>query len=99
MFIVPALKSNSQVSKGRGKGGLATLWDKNLTKHVSQIKCASFRLQVTKFTFPSGSLLLLNTYFPCDPRVNNFNEDELLTLLAEMKEIMNNERYILGVRR
>ena len=28
MFIVPAVKDNSQVTKGRGKGGLATLWTK-----------------------------------------------------------------------
>ena len=32
LFIVPAVKDTSQVSKGRGKGGLATLWDKKLTK-------------------------------------------------------------------
>ena len=31
MYIVPAFKQNSQVSKGRGKGGLATLWDKKMT--------------------------------------------------------------------
>ena len=89
MFIVPAFKDQSQVTKGRGIGGLATLWDKCLTKYVSQIKCTSNRLQVTKFSFPSGSLLVLNTYFPCDPRNNNFNEDELLELLAEIKHVMN----------
>ena len=89
MFIVPASKDTSQVSRGRGKGGLATLWDKSLTKYVSQVKCSSFRLQATKFKFPSGSFLVINTYFPCDPRVNDFNEEELLHLLAEIKNIMN----------
>ena len=89
LFIVPAVKDTNQVSKGRGKGGLATLWDKNLTKYVSQVKCSSFRLQVTRFDFPSSSLLILNTYFPCDPRVSNFNEEELLQILAEMRNIMN----------
>ena len=91
MFIVPAEKDSSQISRGRGKGGLATLWDRNLTKYVSQVKCSSFRLQATKFDFPSGSLLILNTYFPCDPRVNQFNEDELLSLLSEIRIIMNTE--------
>ena len=89
MFIVPAIKDTSQVSTGRGRGGLATMWDKTLTKYVSQIKCSSFRLQVTRFNFPSGSFLLLNTYFPCDPRINNFDEEELLTLLAEIKNVMH----------
>ena len=91
MFITPAYKEDLQVSKGRGKGGLATLWDKGLTKYVSHVKTVSFRLQATKFDFPSGSLLLINTYFPCDPRVNDFNEDELLTLLLEIRSIMNEQ--------
>ena len=70
MFIIPAHKDNLQVSKGRGKGGLATMWDKSLTKYVSLVKCSSFRLQATKFSFPCGSFLLLNTYFPYDPRTD-----------------------------
>ena len=91
MFIVPATKNNSQVTTGRGSGGLATMWDKSLTKYVAQIKCQSARLQATKFSLPCGSLLLLNTYFPCDPRVNNFEDEELLELLAEIKSTMNNQ--------
>ena len=97
MFIVPAYKENNQVSRGRGKGGLATLWDKRLTKYVSQVKCSNFRLQVTRFDFPSGSLLLLNTYFPCDPRVHNFNEEELLTLLTEIRLIMSTQACIYNL--
>ena len=92
MFIVPAYKENNIVSKGRGKGGLATLWDKSLTKYVSLVKCSSFRLQATKFSFPCGDLLLINTYFPCDPQQANFNENELLSVLTEMKTKMVEEK-------
>ena len=74
MYIVPAYKENKQVSRGRGKGGLATIWDNKLTKYVSKLKCENFRLQATKFNFPNGPMLLLNTYFPCDPRTANFDE-------------------------
>ena len=97
MFIVPAHKENQQVNRGRGKGGLATLWDKSLTKYVSLVKCSNFRLQATKFEFPTGSLLLLNSYFPCDPRQVNFNETELLTLLADMKNILLQEKCIFNL--
>ena len=97
MFVVPASKENKQVSKGRGRGGLATLWDKSLTKYVSQIKCSNFRLQATKFSFPSGSFLLLNTYFPCDPQQANFNENELLNVLVEMKNIMEQEKCVFNL--
>ena len=91
MFIIPASKDETQVSKGRGKGGLATMWGKGLTKYVSQVKTDSFRLQATKFDLPSGSFLIINTYFPCDPRVNNFNEEELLSVLLEIKMLMNEQ--------
>ena len=97
MFVTPAFKELSQVSKGRGKGGLATLWNKNLTKYVSQFECTSFCLQATKFDFPSGSLLILNTYFLCDPRTNTFNEDELLQLLEEINNTMTSQGCLFNL--
>ena len=42
MFIVPAHKNSNQVSKGRGKGGLVTMWSKKMTKYVSKIKCDNY---------------------------------------------------------
>ena len=88
MFINPAVKENSQISRGRAKGGLVTIWDKGLTKYVSQIKCENFRLQGTKFSLPEGSLLVVNTYFPCDPRVNDFNDNEIINLLSDLKNLL-----------
>ena len=84
MYIVPAHKDNNQVSKGRGKGGLATIWDNKMTKYVSKLQCDNFRLQATKFNFPNGQILVLNTYFPCDPRTNDFDDSELLKVLADI---------------
>ena len=37
MFLKPALKNNSEISAGRAKGGLCTMWKKGLTKYVSKI--------------------------------------------------------------
>ena len=97
MYIVPAFKDNLQVKKGRGKGGLATLWDKSLTKDVHRVSCLNYRLQATRFDFPFGRLLLLNTYFPCDPQSVNFDETELLSLLADMKRILQQESCELNL--
>ena len=49
--------------------------------------CSSFRLQATKFSLPSSSLLVLNTYFPCDPRNENFDETEVISLLEEINQV------------
>ena len=63
--------------------------DKCLTKYVSKINCTNYRIQATKFSFPTGALLVLNGYFPCDPRVENFDETEEIgttnLLLAQRK--------------
>ena len=87
MFIVPALKDTRQVSRGRGKGGLVTLWRKSLTKYVSKVSCSNFRLQATKFSLPEASILVINGYFPCDPRVEHFDDSEVLNTLAEIVSI------------
>ena len=47
-----------------------------------------FRLQATKFTFPSSSILIINTYFPCDPQVGDFNDSELLSVLADIQTLI-----------
>ena len=60
MFIKPALKDNTQVSRGRAKGGLATIWKKPLTKYASKVETNNYRLQATKFDFPSSSVLVLS---------------------------------------
>ena len=88
MFIVPAYKPNNQVSRGRGQGGLVTMWRKEFTKYVTKIECTNFRLQASKFAFKSSSMLIKNAYFPCDPRVDTFDETELVTLLADIKNVV-----------
>ena len=45
IYIVPAVKESSQISRGRGSGGLATIWHKSLTKFVSKQNCVSSRIQ------------------------------------------------------
>ena len=90
MYIEPAYKPNSQVSKGRGKGGLVTMWRKPLTKYVSRVASSNFRLQATKFSFPSSSILIINAYFPCDPQVEDFNDTEIVTVLTDIQLLIRN---------
>ena len=89
MHIVPAFKDNSQVSRGRGQGGLVTLFRKELTKYVSKIDSPNFRILASKFAFPSISFLVVNVYFPCDPQVDQFDEKELITLLADLQIVID----------
>ena len=89
MYIAAAVKENNAVHGGRGKGGLATLWRKELTKYVTQIKSDNFRLQATKFSLPSGHLLIINSYLPCDPGHDNYDDQELQLVLAEIRRMVD----------
>ena len=89
MFIVPAFKETVQISRGRGQRCLVTLWRKGLTKYTSRVPCSNFRILATKFAFPSNNFLVVNVYFPCDPRVENFDESEIVTLLADINSIVS----------
>ena len=91
MFVTPAFKENSQVSKGRGKGGLATIWKRELSKYVSQVKCENFRLQATKFDFPDRKMLFINCYFPCDTRNENNDNAELISTLSDIRILIEQE--------
>jgi hypothetical protein len=78
MYIVPAQKPNDSVSRGRGKGGLAILWKKYLTKYVSKVPCSNFRILAAKFSLPSSSLL----------RADNFDETDLLERLDDLGTVV-----------
>ena len=87
MYLVPAVKSNESVSRGRGIGGLCTMWRKELTKYVSKVESNHHRIQATKFSFPSANLLLINSYFICDPQTS-FDDVKLYEILAEIRRII-----------
>ena len=88
MYPVPAVKNNDIVSRGRGKGGLCTMWKKGLTKYVSKINSNNYRVHATRFPFPSTNLLIINSYCMCDPQTD-FDDTELYDLLAEIKRIID----------
>ena len=89
MIIKPAYKCETVLSQGRGMGGLVTLWRKSYTKYVTSIKSDNFRVQAFKIRFPEAELLLFNLYFMVDPQNNNFNDNQLLQLLAEIDRIIS----------
>ena len=78
----------TNISKGRGSGGLAIMWRKHLTKYVTNIKSDLYRVQAVKFNFPSADLLIVNLYLMVDPQVDQFDEIGLLNLLAEVNRII-----------
>jgi len=93
MYVIPAVKANNAVSRGRGKGGLAMIWKKHLTKYVSNEPCDNYRIQAAKFKLPECEFLIINSYFPCNPLTENFDDSELINVLADIKYLIRKSGF------
>ena len=86
-FIIPATKLNNCVSSGRPSGGLGIFWKKSLNCNIKMIKHPdSLRAQAIEIC---DNYLLINTYFPTDPQVANFNDFQLLKCIEDVKWFIN----------
>ena len=82
-FIIPAIKSSDHISTGRPSGGLCIFWRRALNNVIKIIKHPdSTRVQAIDFL---GKYLIINTYFPTDPRTPNFDDFILLKCLQDIK--------------
>ena len=45
----------------------------------------SYRVQGIKVKFPQQNFVFINTYFPTDPRIENFDDTELIETLEDIK--------------
>ena len=87
-YVIPGHREQNQDS-GRPKGGIAQMIDKKLNVKTDRVATSSFRIQAQILNFPASRVLWLNTYFPTDPGLANFDEEELLELLGEIENLMD----------
>ena len=81
--VMPAIKSNSSISRGRPSGGLFIMWKKTLNKRVSILKIDNSRLQAIEI---DKNILLFNCYFPNDTQDQNFNNWDLQKCINDINE-------------
>ena len=78
---------------GRAKGGLAQLSLKTLNVEREVVKTTGWRIQAQILRFGGWRLLWVNVYFPTDPRILNFDEQELLVVQEELRRILDQGGY------
>lgn len=92
-YVKAGVRSEGQNS-GRAKGGLAQLSAKAVGVRKERVSTSSWRLQAQILHCTGGyRLLWINAYFPTDPQVQNYDETELLEVLAEVERIMDSTAY------
>ena len=77
---------------GRPKYGMFIAVPSCLNENVKEIPVESNRIQSIIVTIESYRMLLINLYFPTDPKTD-FDESELLVLLAEIQDILNENDF------
>ena len=96
-----SFKDNSNILRGRGKGGLSFIWHKSIDHITSRIQVKnSSRVQCMTLDIPGCKLMLINTYLPQDTQTNNFDEQELLGCLAAVEQLLqanhHDQALVLG---
>ena len=88
-YVIPAHRAPG-VDCGRGRGGLVQLSSKCLAVKRRMIVAKSPRIQAQLLTFPTCKIVWINSYLPCDPQMQNYDNSELIETLSEVESIVNN---------
>ena len=86
-YVFPAHRAPG-VDNGRGMGWLVQLSLKSIDVRKIRIITQSPRIQAQVFSFPTCKVLWLNTYMPCDPQLQHFDDTELLQTLSQVEDLI-----------
>ena len=89
----PTFKDFSNQTRGRPKGGLAVIIPKQFRKFIKIIECDSWRIQPLILTIKDMKLLLINVYFPTDPKNIHGENLELENCLAKISSIISSQKF------
>ena len=90
ILMKPAIKSSED---GRPKNGMFIAIHKDIGTYVEDVSPTHWRIQAVLLTTPGNRLLIINSYFPTDPRINNFDSAELLNTLIALDNVLADNDY------
>ena len=90
-FIKPAVKNNHD--KGRPRNGMFIVFTEEIKNDVEDISPAFWRIQAAKIKSGNNATVIINSYFPQDPRTQTFDESELIETLECIKNVMEDNPF------
>ena len=82
---------DGQLLQGRPYGGVAILWRKDIAQYVKvirNIKCT--RICAVELETENRPMILVNTYFPVDNRRKNHVDEDFLSCMDAVEQLMEN---------
>ena len=90
IYFKPATKEGLN---GRPKNGMFVAIPKYLKAHVTDISPSSSRVQAVILKTTHRNILILNTYFPQDPKTDIFDTTDLLTTLICIQNTIKENNF------
>ena len=90
-FINPAIKTSHD--KGRARNGMFIAVPTCMINTVTDVSPGHWRIQALTITSSSSTTLLINSYFPVDPKTNNFDELELNETLQVINCVLEENTF------
>ena len=90
-FINAAVRPSTE--GGRPKGGMFIAVSKSIRKFVEDVSPNHWRLQAIKIKCNLSNILLINSYFPTDPKLGNFDETDLIETIQHIRSLLENVQH------
>ena len=93
VIVNPAIKNNQDT--GRPKNGMFVAFPNKIKRSITDVSPGHWRIQAIKIKTKTSTILLINSYFPTDPRRANLDENDLLETLSKIKYAIRNNEFDL----
>ena len=90
ILFKPAIKEGLN---GRPKNGMFIAVPSCLKEKVEDVSPPSLRIQSALIETQHCKIMLINTYFPQDPRCADFDETEVTLMLSDIRNVMNKYEF------
>ena len=90
-LIKPATKGNQD--KGRPRNGMFIAFPEMFKSKFEDISPAYWRIQAVRIKSENRVTVIVNSYFPQDPKTQRFDEGELIETLECIQNIIENNQF------
>ncbi|MDP7404169.1 MAG: hypothetical protein QF782_01885, partial [Porticoccaceae bacterium] len=91
VMVKGAVKNS--LDNGRPKNGMFIAVPAEIKESVRDISPDNWRVQAAIVYTKGNNILIVNTYFPTDPQVSDFDPAELLTTLSSIQDLLKRNDY------
>ena len=83
----------SSFERGRPRGGLFIALPNILRSCVVDVSPSHWRVQAILINFNGSKILLINSYFPVDTKLNNYDDSDLVETLQCIRMLLDNTEH------